>query len=406
MHEVVGRFTREELAERAGVSSDYLDRLIELGILTPGDAAPPFSAGDVRRVRLVQGLDQGGLPPEAIGTAIRNGDLSFAFYDLPYWERFGGLVAKTYRELSAETGISLELLQAIHESNGYARPEPDDPVREDELDQVTLMRMTLEAGVDPGAVERQIRVWGESVRRIAEADSNFYHTQIEIPLLRSGMSEAQMMEIASQVSLTMAPLLDQALVSMYHAQSEHTWMADVIEAVEATLEKVGLYRTVTQPPAMCFLDLSGYTRLTEERGDEAAAEMAAVLGRLVQRTSNDHGGRPVKWLGDGVMVYFKEPGPAVVAALEMVERIPTADLPPAHVGIEAGPVIFQDGDYFGRTVNIAARIAAHASAGQVLVGHNVLEATADPRVRFVEIGSVELKGVARPVRLHQAHRAS
>lgn len=206
--------TREELAERAGVSVDFLDRSVELGILTPGDGGSSFSVGDLRRMRLVKSLNQGGLPPEAVGTAIRNGDLSFAFFDHLYWERFGWLSAKTYRELADETGVSFELLAAIRESMGYARPEPDDRVREDELAPVALIQAGLASGVVPVALERQIRVWGESVRRIADADSAFYHSQIEVPLLRSGMNESQVMEVGSQAAKAMAPLLDQALLAM------------------------------------------------------------------------------------------------------------------------------------------------------------------------------------------------
>ncbi len=75
---------------------------------------------------------------------------------------------------------------------------------------------------------------------------------------------------------------------------------------------------------MCFLDLTGYTRLTEERGDEAAAELAETLAALVRRLSQEHGGRPVKWLGDGVMFYFQDPAEGVLAALDMVEGVATA----------------------------------------------------------------------------------
>jgi len=100
-------------------------------------------------------------------------------------------------------------------------------------------------------------------------------------------------------------------------------------------------------PAMCFLDLVGYTRLTDERGDQAAADLAAALALLVDRSARKHGGRPVKWLGDGVMVYFREPAGAVLAALEMVEGLSTAKLPPGHLGVAAGPVVGQGGDYFG-----------------------------------------------------------
>jgi adenylate cyclase len=90
---------------------------------------------------------------------------------------------------------------------------------------------------------------------------------------------------------------------------------------------------------MSFADLVGYTQLTEERGDAAAAELAAALAVLVGRSAREHGGVPVKWLGDGVMVHFREPAGAVLSARGMVERLPEAGLPPAHVGVAAGPVV-------------------------------------------------------------------
>jgi len=399
----VGGLTREALAERAGVHVGYVDRLLELGILA--ETGSLFTGGDVRRVRLVRGLEEGGLPLEGMGTAVRKGDLSFGFLDLPSWEWFGGFIGKTYQELSAETGLSLELLQVVRESMGFARPEPEDPVHEEALDLVPVVKIALEAGADPVAIERLVRVWGESMRRITEASATFYHAQIEVPLLRSGLSEAQVLQAANEAVAAGIPYVDRALASMYHGQSEHTWMANVVEAVEATLEKAGLHHTVAEPPAMCFLDLSGYTRLTEERGDEAAAEMAAVLGGLVQRSANDQRGRPVKWLGDGVMLYFAEPDGAVISALELADRVPAAGLPPTHTGIDAGPVIFQDGDYFGRTVNTAARIASHGGPGQVLVSDSVVRSSQNPAIRFVDIGLVDLKGLPQPIRLHQASRS-
>jgi adenylate cyclase len=155
---------------------------------------------------------------------------------------------------------------------------------------------------------------------------------------------------------------------------------------------------------MCFLDITGYTRLTEERGDEAAADLAARLARLVRRSSQEHGGMPVKWLGDGVMFYFREPGAAVLAALEMAEVVGRHGLPPAHVGIHAGPVVFQEGDYFGRTVNLAARIAEYARPGEVVVSQEVVDAADAAPVSFVEIGPVELKGVPGTLRLHTPRR--
>jgi adenylate cyclase len=113
----------------------------------------------------------------------------------------------------------------------------------------------------------------------------------------------------------------------------------------------------------------------------------------------------VKWLGDGVMFYFRAPADAVLAALEMVEMVGRQGLPPAHVGLHAGPVIFQEGDYFGRTVNLAARIAEYARPGEVLVSQEAVDAAEGAPVMFTELGPVELKGVSGPLRLYTARHA-
>jgi hypothetical protein len=114
----MGGITREELAQRAGVPTEFVDRLVEHGIVIPADGDAPFARGDVRTVRFVHGLERGGVRLDAVASAVQSGALSFTFFDAAYWERFGGLTGTTYRELSAETGLSLELLHAMRESRG------------------------------------------------------------------------------------------------------------------------------------------------------------------------------------------------------------------------------------------------------------------------------------------------
>jgi adenylate cyclase len=95
-----------------------------------------------------------------------------------------------------------------------------------------------------------------------------------------------------------------------------------------------------------------------------------------------------------------------LAALAMVEGAGEIGLPPAHVGLHAGPVLFQDGDYFGQTVVVASRIADFARAGEVLVSDEVVAGSADGEaVAFTDLGPVELKGLGVPIRLHAARRA-
>ena len=396
-------YSRQEVARRAGVDPDYLDRLVELGILTPapGDAFPP---GDALRARWLQSLERAGVPLEGLAAAVRDGTLSFSFLDVPAYDRFAGLSATTFRELSASTGIPLELLMVVREAVGFAEPRPEDTVREDELSVVPLIQLQLAKGFRRVVIERWLRVYGDSLRRIAETEAAFWNSEVEMAMLASGMTEAEMLQAQADLGSQMTPLIEEVLLAVYHGQQEHAWSQVFVEHVEGALEAAGLYRRMERPPAMCFLDITGYTRLTEERGDAAAADLAARLAGLVRRSAQEHDGTPVKWLGDGVMFYFRKPGDAVLAALEMTEGVGRHDLPPAHVGIHAGPVVFQEGDYFGRTVNLAARIAEYARPGEVLVSQEAVDAADAAPVSFVEIGPVELKGVPGTLRLHTARR--
>jgi class 3 adenylate cyclase len=101
------------------------------------------------------------------------------------------------------------------------------------------------------------------------------------------------------------------------------------------------------------------------------------------------------------MFLFREPGSAVTAGLRVVDEAPRHGLPPTHIGIHTGPLIFQDGDVYGRTVNMAARLSALAGPGEVLVSREVVERTGDG-FAFEPIGPVELKGIAQPVEVYQA----
>jgi len=400
----VDELPRGDVARRAGVEPDYVDRLVELGILRPGpDDA--FSQGDVRQASWIRSLDVAGVPLDGLAAAVRDGVLSFSYLSASAFDQFAEVSDTTFAELSDKAGMSMDLLRAVREAVGFAEPHPEDMVREDELSIVPAIEI-LSEGLRPVAIERWLRVCADSLRRVAETETDWWRTDVELPLLEGGMSTTEMLEAQADFGSRIAGHMERVLLAIYHGQQEHAWRKSALEDVEGALEQAGLLNRLHHPPAVCFLDISGYTRLTEERGDAAAADLAERLAGLVRRSSQEHGGTPVKWLGDGVMFYFPAPEQSVLSALDMVDGVATEGFPPARVGIHAGPVVFQEGDYFGRTVNIASRIAEYARPGEVLVSQAVVGVSGGDPVRFTQVGPVELKGVSGALVLHAAHRAA
>jgi adenylate cyclase len=392
-------FTRPETAARAGVAESYVDELVAAGLLKP-DALDGLTMADVRRVGLIRSLQEAGVPLDGLVAGLDRGVVELGFVDSEEYERFAGLGVETFEEVSARTDVPLPLLTMIREAIGLGAARPTDLVRDDELAVVPFVEAQVRLGFRASAIERVLRAMGENLRRLAEAEAEWWRSEVIDPRLAAGGSPADV--VASDIAIDLTRRSQEALLAVYHAQEAQTWTANIIGSFEYMLAEAGLYRAPDRPPAICFLDITGYTHLTQERGDRAAAELADSLSRLVTRTSSAHGGRAVKWLGDGVMFHFRNPGPAVAGALEMVVGIVEAGLPPAHVGVHTGPVVLQDGDYFGQTVNLAARIAEYARPGEVLVSQAVVDAAETGVVTFTDIGAVELKGVSGAMRLHAA----
>ncbi len=395
-------YSRAVAAERAGVELGFLDRLVELGIVAPEDPER-CSSGDVRRAIMARSLADAGIPLDGVAAAIRDGRISIDFLDTPAYERFSALAPETFRQVSARTGVPIELLTVMREAIGLAEPSPDDRLRDDEMAIVPFLELQVARGFRPVSIERLLRVQGDSTRRITEQEAAWWFSEVIAPAMAAGKGSESFAD--PELASLSSALSEATVLAMYHAQQARAWTANLIDGFETVLAQAGLLSRLERPPAMCFLDITGYTRLTQERGNDAAAEIAATLSRLVRRSAVHRGGMPVKWLGDGVMLHFRDPGPAVRAALDMLDGLGAAGLPPAHVGHHAGPVLFQEGDYFGQTVNLTSRIADYARPGEVLVSQAVADAPRHEEVAYLDIGDVELKGVAAPVHLLRAHLA-
>ncbi|HEV3479923.1 MAG TPA: adenylate cyclase regulatory domain-containing protein [Gaiellaceae bacterium] len=398
------RLTEEEIARRAGTTPERVRELVELGVIGgSSDPHEPFRSGDVLRVQLVEELAAFGITPARVATALAEGALTLSYLDkLPAAPpRTEG----THAEVCDELGVPFELLARIYAGFGLPRPLPDDPVREDDLEIISGLPILFEAGLGEEEVLRAARVWGEGPRRVAEHQVRSFHDLIEEPFRRQGLSDDQALDAAlSQVGVRLIPYCQQLVFWLYQRHFETYATEHRVGHIEAALDAAGLHRKPgARPEAVAFADLSGYTRLTDELGDAAAERIALRLAELMQEVATRNDGLVVKMLGDGVHVHFSDPARAIAASLEVVERAEPLGLPPAHVGVNAGPMSYVDGDYYGFTVILAARIAAQAGPGQVLVGEAAAE-EAPAGVRFEEVEPVPLKGVARPVTIFRAVR--
>ena len=396
------RVTEDQLAERAGTSVEHVRELVDLGILRSERGT--FRRRDVMRVRVVVELEAKGMDAAALGAAVASGHLT-----LGYLESAGRRFPRsgqTFAQLSEDIRISLETLQALYVALGLPRPQRDEHVREEDLPVLRGLPVLFGAGVGEGEVLRAVRVWGESARRVAQFQSHYFHHTIEESFRRRGLGDNEAFEAAiREVGLRMGHSGEQMLGWLFRRHSEAFLAEHQFEHVETALEEAGIRQRPTRGvEAAVFADLSGYTTLTEEAGDEAAVRVALALAQLVNEVAARHRGEVVKMLGDGVHFHFRDPGDAIRASLEIVESARPRGLPPAHVGMNAGPMIYDEGDYFGRTVNIAARIASQAGADQVFVGEDAWREVTPAGFRLDEVGRFDLKGVPQPVMIYEALR--
>jgi adenylate cyclase len=397
------RLTQDEVAERVGATPDRIQLLARAGILEPEYGT--YRRRDVLRARFVLGLEAIGIEPDAVADALASGDLTLGYVE------FGGRRPprsdRTFAEVSEEVEIPYSTLERIYVAFGLPRPTPEEYVREEDLRLIRFIPVLFGAGVSEGEVLRLARVWGDNARRIAQFQSHYLHNSIEEPFRRSGLRDNEALEAAlREVGVWAGRSGEDLLGWLFRRHSEVFETGHLFDHVETALEDAGVHRREPRQVEACvFADLSGYTTLTEESGDEVAAQVSLKLAELVNEIASRHRGAVVKMLGDGVHFHFKDPGDAVMASLDIVDRVHPEGLPPAHIGVNAGPMIYDEGDYFGRTVNIAARIASQAGPGQVFVGEDVLRHVTPSGFRLVDVGSFALKGIANPMVLHEAVRA-
>ena len=396
----------EELATDSGTNVELVRQFVELEIVKPG-AGGRFSPRDGAVLKTACAILDAGVAIDDLAWTLASGRFGIDSLGKIFSEP-APRTTKRYADLTAELGGDAALLPAIYAALGVPEPDPDDRPRTDEAE-LMLSFVRLWSLVDPTgeAHVRVARLMGDGTRRIAEGWLDVWDevarpsvTTQGAPTVGSRAMPADPTDPEQNPSIGMAEL-SRRLVSLVHErQVEATLNARIISAIESVLVSANrMPATPERPPAIAFVDLAGYTSLTEQHGDDVAAESAARLQGLAEAAARQGGGRVVKLLGDGVLLRFPGSEAAIRTTLGLVEAIAATGLPPARAGIAAGRVVVRDGDVFGRTVNLASRIAGQVGPGQVGVEEGVVVALPRGTASFEPIGRVQLKGFAEPVAL-------
>jgi adenylate cyclase len=384
--------TRAELAKLASCPAAELDWLVGLGLIRP-DPGGRFAHGDISRVRLVMALLGSGLGRAQLEAAARAGQISVDFAgdmiaDAP------ALTGLTHGEALAAIGLDADEASRIGRALGLPAAAPGDPIREDDRELLALVARARQEGIGEAAILRMLRVFALGIRQIVEAQRDLFRENVEEPLLASGMQRRELLAKTAPLRPRLQRLGYRAVFLILRRLLEQAVFDNAMARLDESLAEQGITRPASADRTIAFIDLSGFTALTEAEGDARAATLGSRFVELVQEAALHHAGRLVKLLGDGAMLHFRRPEDAVAAALAIIAGAPGHGLPPARAGIATGPVIGRDGDYFGRTVNMAARLADAVPAGGIWLDAATAAHAGRP---LVPAGRRSLKGLVEPV---------
>jgi len=385
------RISLSEAERRSGVPASTLKRWAAERILPVRKGR--WTAAAAAQARVVSRMRERGYSLEDLKEAGREGRLAFGYTE----ELFTGADETIMIEQAAEeTGLEPDLVERILTILGT--PMGQRELSQDDLAALRHCARVLAAGFPLVAFLQLVRVYAQSMRRIADAEVRLFHLYVHEPLIRDAVPELEMAEemgeLAGDILPLAAPLTDylhQRYLRFFVEQDVvgHMEADQAMDTAEIELGHVNV--------TLCFIDLTGFTRYTEEEGDIEALDVVESFVANVE-TTMPREATIVKTIGDEVMVVSPDPASLTEWAVGFLSRFPRRPQP--RVGIHYGDAVYRDGDYFGSQVNLAHRIVNRALAGEVLVTDAVCAAIAgSDSLELEAIGEVKLKGFPAPTEL-------
>jgi adenylate cyclase len=391
----VENLTLKHAAERVGVTPATLRRWAETGVIPNVDGSSEWTPAALSHARIVARMRERGHSLEHIRQAGRQGRLAYGVIE--------GLFAdererRTLKEVAEETGLEPALIERFWTGIGLP-PSGLEHMSEDDTRVVEYVASVLAAGFPLVAFLQLCRVYGQALSQIADAEVRLFHLYVHEPLMREGVPGLEMAEEMEGLARDLLPLSSPLMDYVHRRFLQHFVEQDVVGHMEMELEDedVDLGRVRV---AVAFADLAGYTRFTEEEGEEEALSFVERFVEGVTNTLPD-GARVVKTIGDEVMVVGQDVQALVDWAVGFAAMF--EERPQPRIGIHYGSTLYRDGDYFGREVNLASRVVARARGGEVLLTDSVIESVRDTsHLSFEPIGQVKLKGFDEPRQLCRA----
>jgi adenylate cyclase len=395
-NDVKGGLSLQEAAARVGVTPSTLRRWAREGLIPQYEGNGSWSPGAVGHARIVARLRERGHSLSDIRRATDEGRLAFGFIE----ELFPAVDDRVYTvgQAAAETGLEPALVERVLAALGMNTAQAEALSSED----VQLLRYVaavLSAGLPLVATLQLVRVYGQAMAQVADAEVRLFHLYVHEPLMRSGASGVEMSEEMFGMMRELLPLASPIMDQVHQRYLQHFVEQDVVGHMETELDgdAVDLGRMRV---AIAFADLAGYTRLTEEEGELEAVDAVERFVEAVETTLPDDA-RVIKTIGDEVMIVGSDPAALTDWAVGFQQLYASRPLP--RIGIHYGDALYRDGDYYGRDVNIASRVAGRSAGGEVLVTRPVVEREGT-HLDFERIGEVRLKGFTESTEIFLARQ--
>jgi adenylate cyclase len=372
--------TLSDVARRIGVSAATLRRWVNDGIV-PIDGGR-WTPATVAHARIVARLRERGYSLDQLREAAHSGRLAYGYLEdlFPPPAR-----TRTLDEAAEETGLEPALIERIWSAAGFSADSLE-RIGEEDLQLLRYMAAVIEAGLPLVAFLQLVRVYGQALAQIADAEVKLFHLFVHEPLMRDGVPGLELAEAMEGLASELLPLASPIMDRIHHRALQHFVGQDVVGHLESegADDELGRLRV-----AIAFADLAGYTRLTEEAGEVEALDVVERFVEAVEITLPDDA-RVIKTIGDAVMVVGADPGALVDWAVGF-QALNAGRRPLPRIGIHVGEALYREGDYYGSAVNLASRVEARAAGGEVLVTGATVEA-AGSHLAFEPIGQVKLKG--------------